>query len=153
MATEKGHLFLTVEVDVPTGGKPEKAGDPIPLKKVGPGLLSDLDITDAEVKKLPRGSVRDATADEIEASKNRVTGAKAAEIAEAAREEETAARSAEENERRAIEAELEAEKQDRLRELAEKHEKERTAAREKATEELNKTTGAGSGAKTKRKGK
>ena len=68
MADSKNkYLYLMSEVDVPTGEKPEK-GEPRPTKRVGPGIVANLDLTQAQIDKLPRGVVRKATADEIQAA-------------------------------------------------------------------------------------
>lgn len=75
MATAKKNLYLLSEVDLPTGEKAEQPGDPKPTRRVGPGVLSELDISDEEVASLPRGVVRAATADEIEAAEQRAAAA------------------------------------------------------------------------------
>ena len=143
MATKREHQFLSVEVDLPTGKKPDREGDPIPTRRVGPGLLSELEISDEEVKKLPRGVVRDATVAEMEAAENTAISRKAREAAAAAAEEERGRLFAAENERRALERQLEDEKRQKLSELADRQAEEAAESREAAAEEINKAAGSG----------
>lgn len=83
------YLYLMAEVDVPTGEKPRKEDDPKPTRRVGPGLLSKLDLSQKEIESLPRGIVRKATADEIEAADSDDTGAETrAEIEQLKAEQE-----------------------------------------------------------------
>lgn len=149
MAKGKEYLYLASQVDIPTGEKPDRPGDPPPIKRVGPGLLSELDISDKEIERLPRGVVRNATADEIEAGASRATAAKAAQVAAEQREQEESQRIEQENERRALETKLQQERDEQLRELEEKQDTERAKQREAAAEEINAATGAGSGGKKK----
>jgi hypothetical protein len=74
MPSSKKNLYLASEVHLPTGEKAARPGDPLPIRSVGPGVLSELDISDAEIKKLPRSVIRAATADEIEAAELREAG-------------------------------------------------------------------------------
>jgi hypothetical protein len=129
MATAKKNLYLTSEVDIPTGEKQEK-GEMKPLKRVGPGILSELDITDAEIKTLPRGVVRAATADEIEAAEQRAdTEERRALLAE--QSGEVAALRAKQAD------ELAATAPDKQPALQERHAKAMTALQEKHAKALN----------------
>lgn len=59
MPESKRHLYVRSEVDLPGN------------KRVGPGVLAELDITDDQAKSLPKSVLRAATADEIEAAEQR----------------------------------------------------------------------------------
>src|SRR4051812_38432292 len=117
MPSEKKNLYLAHQVDVPTGAKAEKPGEPIPLKRVGPGLLSEVDLTDKEIKSLPRGAVRAATADEIEAGEQRARNAVTRDLQAQQLQEQQDAETERQNERRAVERETEEEKRERLAKL------------------------------------
>lgn len=145
MPSEKKNLFLTTEVDVPTGEKPEKPGDPIPTRRVGPGLLSELDIPDTALKKLQsgraRGVIRPATADEIEAGEQRARVTKAREIAQQSEDEASASEIERRNERLVLARKLEQERSEQLAALDEKHNAARAEEREEAVDALNDAAG------------
>jgi hypothetical protein len=141
MATEKKNLFLAHEVHVLSGEKPEKPGDPLPIKTVKPGLLSEVGLSDKEIKSLPRGTIRPATADEIEGGEQRARAAEARELAAQQQQEQRDAEIERQNERRAVERETEEEKRERLAKLEAQQEKDRVAEQKKAADELNKAQG------------
>lgn len=149
MPSKKEYLYLTTQVDLPSGEKPDKPGDPLPLKRVGPGLLSEMDITDAQIKTLPRGVVRAATADEIEAGDTRATAAETRRIAEEAAAEQREAEIARANEKAAVAKQFEASRDEELRSIDEAHDADRAKAAEKTTAALNEAQGI-EAAKTKR---
>lgn len=141
MPRKKENLYLTSQVDIPTGEKAERPGDPLPVRRVGPGLLSEMEITDEQAEGLPRGLVRPATADEIEAGQNRATAAETRRIALEAEEEQRNAEVLRQNERKAAEQEAEKAKAEKLAEIDATHEADRAAAAEKTTADLNEAQG------------
>lgn len=141
MATAKKNLYLTSEVDLPSGEKPTRPTDPLPTRRVGPGILSELEISDAEIKTLPRGVVRPATADEIEGAESRATTAEARRVAADQEAERQAAEIERNNEKAQVAADLEREKADALSKIDAQHETERTKESAAAVTELNKVQG------------
>lgn len=142
MPTKREHLYLTTEVDVLAGGKPEKPGDPLPVKRVGPGLLSEVeDLTEAHIKKLPRGVVRPATADEIEAGQQRALSAKVREVAAQTAEEQRGNEIERENETKKAVADAERAKAKEVAALEAEHETARAKERERAAKEINEAAG------------
>lgn len=71
MSNKREYQFLTAEVHVPTGAIPARETDPLPVRSVGPGVLSELDLSDDEVAALPQNVIRPATAAEIEAAQTK----------------------------------------------------------------------------------
>lgn len=130
MATKKTHLYLASEVDIPTGKAPAQRGDPKPTKRVGPGLLSDLDITDEEIKSLPRGVLRNATVDEIEAAERREAADERKVLVAEQADELAALRTKQADELAATTA-------DKQPALQERHAKAMTALQEKHAKALN----------------
>jgi hypothetical protein len=145
--SDRKYKFLTAQVDVPTGKKAERAGDPLPTKRVGPGLLSELDITDEQASKLPRQLVRSATADEIQAADNAAAARKARDVAATAQLDASDAEIERRTERANVEAELNRERDARLAEIDKKHEAERAETAERTADQLNEANAAGSGAR------
>jgi hypothetical protein len=141
MPTSKKYLYLASEVHVPTGEKPQKPGDPLPIKSVGPGVLADLDLSDAEIKTIPRSLIRPASADEIEAAENSATAAETRRIAAEAAEEQRNAEILRANEKRAIEKEADRDKAEALTALDETHAEDREKEQQRLAQELNKAQG------------
>lgn len=153
MPKKKENLYLTSQVDVLTGDEAKKDTDPKPTRRVGPGLLSEMDLTDEQVEKLPRGTVRPATADEIEAGQNRATAAETKRIAQEAERERRDAEVLRQNERQGAEQEAEKAKAEKLAEIDATHEVDRAAAAEKTTAELNEAQGIETATKSRRRTK
>jgi hypothetical protein len=141
MPTGKKYQYLATEIDVPTGEKPARAGDPKPVKRFGPGLLSELGLSDKDVENLPRGVIRPATADEIEAADNRAATAEARQIAEEAALQRRNDEIEHANERRAIEREADQKKAEELSKLEDQRAEERAKEDQKLSAELNKAQG------------
>lgn len=145
MPSDKKNLYLTTEVDVPTGEKPEKPGDPTPTKRVGPGLLSEMNLSDGDIKKLQsgraRGVIRPATADEIETGEQRAKAKAAADIAAQSEEEASAAEIDRRNERLLAVRKLDEERNEQLAAIDAKHDEARIEEREQAASDLNDAAG------------
>lgn len=150
MATAKKNLYLASEVDLPSGGKPEKPGDPKPTKRVGPGILSELELSDEEIKGLPRSVIRPATADEIENAEQRAKAAEARKVLTDAEQERRDAEIERENERKAVIAAAEKAKAEDVAKLDEAHAADRAKAAESTTTKLNEAQGTASTKGTKK---
>jgi hypothetical protein len=143
MADDKKYKYLTAQVDVPIGGDapPSAAGQPAnpkPTKRVGPGLLSELDLTDEQIEKLPRGVVRSATADEIRAGDTAAQTKASREIQQRALADQRDASIETQTERQRIIDDFERQKNEALAKFDAQSEQERAEAASRTTEELNK---------------
>lgn len=144
---DRKYKYLSAAVDVPTGDEapPAAAGqpnNPKPVRRVGPGLLSELDLTDEQIEKLPRGMIRSATADEIRAGDQAAQRKKATEIQRRATLDQRDATIETQTERQRIIDDFERQKNEALAKFDDQAEKDRADAANKTTDELNKTAQA-----------
>lgn len=155
MADDRKYKYLSAQVDVPTGKEapPTAAGappNPKPTKRVGPGLLSELDLSDEQIAQLPRSVIRSATADEIRAGDVAAQAKAARDIQQRAAADQRDASIETQTERQRIIDDFERQKNEALATFDADQDKQRTDAAARTTEELNKAQSDANAAATAR---